>query len=80
MATSHIDMLYPRAEEKASYLSPRGTQSLVVSIVFTSLATVFVLARVYTRTKLIKRMEANDWMVVIALVYNHKEYTFPPRY
>ncbi|KAL2845242.1 hypothetical protein BJY01DRAFT_247830 [Aspergillus pseudoustus] len=51
-----------------TYLSPRGTQSLVVSIVFTSLATVFVLARVYTRTKLIKRMEANDWMIVVALV------------
>ncbi|KAL2863497.1 uncharacterized protein BJX67DRAFT_260617 [Aspergillus lucknowensis] len=70
MTTLHIDRLYPRTEEKASYLSPRGIQSLVVSIVFTSLATIFVLARVYTRTKLIKRIEANDWMVVIALIFS----------
>ncbi|KAL4788453.1 hypothetical protein BJX76DRAFT_365745 [Aspergillus varians] len=52
----------------STYLSPRGARGLGISIVFTSLATFFVLARVYTRTKLIKRMEANDWMIVVALV------------
>ncbi|KAJ0415873.1 hypothetical protein BJY00DRAFT_251404 [Aspergillus carlsbadensis] len=69
MTPSFTHSFSSRGEQnRTSYLSPRGTQSLVVSIVFTSLATVFVLARVYTRTKLIKRMEANDWMIVIALV------------
>lgn len=69
---SHFHGLYPRAEQKDIYLSARGTQGLVISIIFTSLAVFFVLARVYTRAKLIKRMEANDWMIVIALVYNNQ--------
>lgn len=51
-----------------TYLSPRGTQGMVVSIVFTALATGFVSARLYTRLRLMRRMESNDWMVVIALV------------
>ena len=51
-----------------SYLSHRGAQAMAVSIIFTSLATSFVIARLYTRIKLMKRMEANDWMIVIALV------------
>ena len=41
---------------------------MTISIVFTSLATFFVLARFYTRIWLIKRVEANDWMIMIALV------------
>lgn len=49
-------------------MSSRGAQSLIVSVVFTCLATCFVAMRMYTRTKLIRRVEANDWMVVIALV------------
>ncbi|KAL4870206.1 hypothetical protein BDV12DRAFT_166386 [Aspergillus spectabilis] len=68
MASSCLRWLLPREEQGTTYLSPRGTQSLVISIIFTSLATILVLARVYTRTKLIKRMEANDWMIVIALI------------
>lgn len=50
------------------YLSPRGMQGLVVSVVFTSLAASFVGIRLYTRLKFLRRLEANDWMVVIALV------------
>lgn len=41
---------------------------MTISIVFTTLATFFVLARFYTRIWLIKRVEANDWMIMIALV------------
>lgn len=41
---------------------------MAVSIIFTCLSTSFVIARLYTRIKLMKRMEANDWMIVIALV------------
>lgn len=44
---------------------------MAVSIIFTCLATSFVIARLYTRVKLMKRMEANDWMVVIALVSSY---------
>ena len=51
-----------------SYLSHRGAQAMAVSIIFTCLSTSFVIARLYTRIKLMKRMEANDWMIVIALV------------
>ncbi|KAL4793361.1 hypothetical protein BDV19DRAFT_380158 [Aspergillus venezuelensis] len=63
-----MTMVELRTEGKRSYLSPRGTQALVISIVFTSLATLLVTARVYTRTKLIKRIEANDWTIIIALI------------
>jgi hypothetical protein len=52
--------IIPRNEQVKSYLSPPGTQGLVISNVFTNLAAFLVLARVYTRTKLIKRMKAND--------------------
>ena len=45
-------------------------QGLVVSVVFTSLAASFVGVRLYTRLKFLMRMEANDWMVVFALVSN----------
>lgn len=41
---------------------------MAVSIVFTVLATGFVVARLYTRIKLMRRVESNDWMVIIALV------------
>lgn len=52
----------------STYLSPRGAQGFAISVIFTSLATGFVAARLYTRTKLMRRMESNDWMIVIALV------------
>ncbi|KAL4886330.1 hypothetical protein BJY04DRAFT_213857 [Aspergillus karnatakaensis] len=70
MVASDLHQVLSREEHKRSYLSPRGTQSLVISIIFTSLATILVVARVYTRTKLIKRVEANDWMIVIALLFS----------
>lgn len=41
---------------------------MAVSIIFTSLATFFVLARLYTRVWLMKRLEANDWVILAALV------------
>ncbi|BCS27547.1 uncharacterized protein APUU_60595S [Aspergillus puulaauensis] len=70
MMESHFHLLLPRGGQKEVYLSARGTQGLVISIIFTILAVFFVLARVYTRAKLIKRVEANDWMIVIALVFS----------
>ena len=57
----------PRGTQE-SYLSSRGAQGMTISIIFTTLATLFVLARFYTRIWLIKRVEANDWMIMIALV------------
>ncbi|RAH48502.1 uncharacterized protein BO95DRAFT_356743 [Aspergillus brunneoviolaceus CBS 621.78] len=59
-----------RSEDTAngSYLSSRGAQALSVSVVFTTLATLFVSARIYTRKTLMNRMEPNDWMILIALV------------
>ncbi|RDW93166.1 uncharacterized protein DSM5745_00488 [Aspergillus mulundensis] len=68
MTVSFSHRTYAREEQATSYLSSRGTQGLVISVVFTSLGAFLVLARVYTRTKLIKRMEANDWMIVIAMI------------
>lgn len=61
------DAVFTR-EGGGSYLSSRGAQGLAVSVIFTSLATAFVTARLYTRIKLMGRMESNDWMVVVALV------------
>lgn len=55
-------------DEASTYLTSRGTRALAASIIFTSLAVIAVLARVYTRVKLIKRFGANDWMIIIALV------------
>lgn len=44
---------------------------MAISIAFTSLATIFVFARVYTRAGIMKRMESNDYMVMLALVSYH---------
>lgn len=41
---------------------------MAVSIVFTILAMLFVIARLYTRIWLMKRVEANDWLILVALV------------
>ncbi|KAL4903494.1 hypothetical protein BDW74DRAFT_168999 [Aspergillus multicolor] len=68
MAVSFPHRIHAREEQATSYLSSRGRQGLEISVAFTSLAALFVLARVYTRTRLIKRVEANDWMIVIALI------------
>lgn len=60
-----------RRQDNDTYLSSRGAQGLAVSVIFTALATCFVSARLYTRVRLMRRMESNDWMIVIALVcYN----------
>ncbi|KAJ6022078.1 hypothetical protein N7540_007582, partial [Penicillium herquei] len=53
------------------YLSHRGVQGLTCSVVFTALATCFVGLRVYTRARIMKRMESNDWMVIIALANSY---------
>ncbi|CEJ60339.1 hypothetical protein PMG11_08916 [Penicillium brasilianum] len=63
----HRNDIFKR-EDGNLYLSPRGMQALVVSVVFTSLAASFVGIRLYTRLKFLRRLEANDWMVVIALI------------
>ncbi|GLI74924.1 hypothetical protein PoHVEF18_003173 [Penicillium ochrochloron] len=68
MDVLHVrDAIFKR-EDGNPYLSPRGMQGLVVSVVFTSLAASFVGIRLYTRLKFLRRLEANDWMVVIALI------------
>lgn len=54
-----------------TYLSSRGAQGMTVSIAFTVLATGFVAARLYTRVKLLRKIESNDWMVIVALVSEH---------
>ncbi|XHF99134.1 hypothetical protein AWENTII_002643 [Aspergillus wentii] len=59
--------MLPRGSHEA-YRTTRGTQGLAVSIIFTCLATCFVAARLYTRVKLVRHMEPNDWMIVIALI------------
>lgn len=55
------------------YLGNRGGRGLAVSIIFTALATFFVSIRIYTRKTIMKRMEPNDWMILVALVI-----IFPP--
>lgn len=50
-------------------MSARGGRALAASITFTFLATCAVAARLYTRMKIIRRIEPNDWMVLVALVY-----------
>lgn len=58
------------------YLSPRGAQSMAVSIVFTTLASCFVGLRMFTRITLIRRVEASDWVVIIALVRRRRIWGF----
>ncbi|KAJ5562498.1 Integral membrane protein [Penicillium sp. DV-2018c] len=53
------------------YISHRGAQGLTVSVVFTVLATCFVAMRMFTRVKLMRRVEGNDWMVMIALANSY---------
>jgi hypothetical protein len=61
------DVIFQRGND-GTYLSSRGAKAMTVSVVFTSLASFFVALRMYTRIKLMRRVEANDWMVIIALV------------
>ncbi|KAJ5759854.1 hypothetical protein N7520_007010 [Penicillium odoratum] len=60
-----------KREDGNIYLSSRGAQGLTCSVVFTALATSFVGLRLYTRVKLMRRMESNDWMIVVALVNSY---------
>ncbi|OQE26018.1 hypothetical protein PENFLA_c007G09300 [Penicillium flavigenum] len=60
-----------RQDNDGILLSSRGQEGLVISVVFTALATCFVAMRMYTRMKLMNRVEANDWMVIIALVNSY---------
>lgn len=46
----------------------RGLSALAVSAVFTSLATLLVCVRVYTRAILVKQMGADDYAILISLV------------
>ncbi|CAI7578373.1 unnamed protein product [Penicillium crustosum] len=71
-----MDLLYIRdaifrRDNDGIFMSARGAQGLIVSVVFTALATCFVGMRMYTRIKLMNRVEANDWMVIIALVNSY---------
>ncbi|KAF7588534.1 hypothetical protein BBP40_005523 [Aspergillus hancockii] len=68
MSAQHI--VPPRGDE-TSYLSSGGKSGMAISISFTSLASIFVLARIYTRAGIMKRMEPNDWMILIALTFSY---------
>ncbi|KAL4932780.1 putative integral membrane protein [Aspergillus undulatus] len=49
---------------------PRGQHALAVSAIFTSLATVFTLVRMYTRAFLVKQIGADDWTILISLAFS----------
>lgn len=68
MSWSHIGDSLARRGYGDVYLSSRGAQGLAVSVIFTTLAAAFVGLRLFTRIGIMRKMEANDWMVVIALV------------
>ncbi|KAJ6155393.1 hypothetical protein N7470_005959 [Penicillium chermesinum] len=51
------------------YLSDRGAQGLAVSVIFTLLAAGFVGLRLFTRIHIMRKIESNDWMVVVALAF-----------
>ncbi|PYH96172.1 integral membrane protein [Aspergillus ellipticus CBS 707.79] len=70
MTDPHFHFL--RAEHDHDvYMSSRGARALSISIVFTCLATCFVSARIYTRAKLMRRMEPNDWMILLSLALSY---------
>ena len=66
MASAHI--ILEQRDKGGPYLSERAKHAMAVSISFTLLATCSVVARLYTRARIVKRMEPNDWMSIIALV------------
>jgi hypothetical protein len=57
-----------KRDDHGILMSSRGEQAMVISVVFTGLATCFVAMRMFTRVRIMRRVEANDWMVIIALV------------
>lgn len=48
----------------------RGRGALAVSAVFTSLATMVVLVRIYTRAFMVKQMGADDYAILASLVFS----------
>ncbi|KAJ5634528.1 hypothetical protein N7528_002370 [Penicillium herquei] len=50
--------------------TPRGHAALVISIVFTTLATFFVAIRIYTRAVMVKQMGADDYAILIGLAFS----------
>ncbi|KAL1867036.1 hypothetical protein Plec18167_008827 [Paecilomyces lecythidis] len=63
-------ILLPR-ETTRTIVSARGARALACSLIFTSLATCVVAARIYTRRKIMRKIEPNDWMVMIALLFSY---------
>lgn len=55
--------LFPRDN-----ISDRGRQSLVVTAVLTSLATVIVALRMYARAGILKSIGREDWTILVAWV------------
>lgn len=55
----------------------RGERVLIVSAVFTCLATIFSAIRIYTRSFIVKQMGADDWTILVALVrFRHGTFDF----
>lgn len=52
----------------ATLSTSRGRSALAVSAVFTSLATLLVLIRIYTRAFMVKQMGPDDYAILISLV------------
>lgn len=52
----------------ATLSTSRGRSALAVSAVFTSLATLLVIIRIYTRAILVKQMGSDDYAILISLV------------
>lgn len=46
----------------------RGREALACSTVFTTLATVLVAVRIYTRAFMVKQMGSDDYAILVALV------------
>ena len=57
----------------AELSTARGRSALAVSIVFTSLATLFLAIRIYTRAFLVKQMGSDDYTILVALVRSTKK-------
>jgi hypothetical protein len=53
-----------------SLSSPRGREALAASIVFTVLATFITAIRMYTRAFLVKQMGADDYVIMISLLFS----------
>ena len=52
----------------SKWATVRGERVLIVNAVFTSLATVLTIVRIYARAVLVKQVGADDWTIIVALV------------